>query len=99
MQFAKEAIEIAGVVRQLIIGARDDMLKWQQTFGVWGEKTKRAMNRGLLKVPLFSGKPDTLTVYEFVKKFITQKKAATLSVSEGLAEPKRLPFLSPPRKP
>ncbi len=36
LQFAKEAIEIAGVVRQLIIGARDDMLKWQQTFDVWG---------------------------------------------------------------
>jgi hypothetical protein len=60
-QFAEEAtvIETAGVVRQLITGARDDMLKWQQTFGVWGEKTKRAMNRGLLKVPLFSGRPES----------------------------------------
>jgi hypothetical protein len=62
------------------------MLKWRQTFGVWGEKTKRAVNRGLLKVPLFNGKPDTLTIYEFEKEFITYKKAAALSVSEGLAE-------------
>ncbi len=61
LQFAEEAtvIETAGVVRQLIIGTRDDMLKWQQTFGMWGEKTKRAVNRGLLKVPLFSGKPES----------------------------------------
>jgi hypothetical protein len=72
--------------------------KWQQTLSVWGEKTKRAVNSGLLKVPLFSGKPDFLTIYEFEKEFITYKKAAELSVSEGLGEP-RLPILSPQRRP
>jgi hypothetical protein len=51
------ALEAAGVVRQLIIGARGDKLKWRQTFGVWGEKTKRAVNRGLLKVPCSAGSP------------------------------------------
>jgi hypothetical protein len=56
------------------------------------------MNRGLLKVPLFSGKPDTMTIYEFVKKFITYKKAATLSVSEGLAEPKAAAISFPTKK-
>jgi hypothetical protein len=47
LQFAEETtvIDTAGLVRQLIIGARDGMLKWQQTFGVWGEKTKRTVNR------------------------------------------------------
>ncbi len=89
LQFAEEAtvIETAGVVRQLIIGARDDMHKWQQTCGLWDEKTKRAVNRGLLNVSLFSGKPNNLTIYEY-EEFITYKKAAALSVSEDLAEPK-----------
>jgi hypothetical protein len=94
LQFAEEAtvIDTAGVVRQFINGARDNMLKWQQTFGVWGVKTKRAVNRGLLKVPLLRGKHDTLTIYEFEKEFITYKKAAALSVSKGLAEPKAVIF-------
>jgi hypothetical protein len=73
------------------------MLKWQQTFDVWGEKTKRAVNRGLLKVPLFSSKPDNLTIYEFEKEFITYKKVAALSVRAWGSQ--RLPILSPPRGP
>jgi hypothetical protein len=32
------------------------------------KKRWRAVNRGLLKVPLFSGKPDTLTIYKFEKE-------------------------------
>ena len=79
-------LEQAGAIRQLLVCARQDMLKWRQKFGVWGEKSKRAVNRGLLKVPVFTGKPDTLTIYEFEKEFIIYKKAAALSVSESLTE-------------
>jgi hypothetical protein len=42
-----EAMETAGAIRQLTVGARGD-----QSFGVWDEKRKRAAN----------SKPDTLTV-------------------------------------
>jgi hypothetical protein len=54
-----EAMEAAGAIRQLIMGARGDLLAWRQSFGVWDEKTKRAANRGLLKVPKFTSKPGT----------------------------------------
>ncbi len=35
-----EAMETAGTIRQLILGARGDLLAWRQSFGVWDEKTK-----------------------------------------------------------
>ena len=81
-----QAMETAGTVRQLMVGARGDLLTWRQSFGVWDEKTKRAANRGLLKVPKFTGKSDTLTIFEFEKEFIIYKKAAALSVSESLTQ-------------
>jgi hypothetical protein len=52
----------------------------------WDEKTKRAANRGLLKVPKFTDKSDTLTIFEFEKEFIIYKKAAALLVSESLTQ-------------
>jgi hypothetical protein len=54
-----EAMETAGAIRQLIVGARGGLLAWRQSFGVWGEKTKRPVNRGLLKVPKLTSKPDS----------------------------------------
>jgi hypothetical protein len=81
-----QAMETAGTVRQLMVGARGDLLTRRQSFGVWDEKTKRAANRGLLKVPKFTGKSDTLTIFEFEKEFIIYKKAAALSVSESLTQ-------------
>jgi hypothetical protein len=62
-----EAMETAGAIRKLIVGTRGDLLAWRQSFGVWDEKTKRAANRGLLKVPKFTSKPDTFTIFELEK--------------------------------
>ncbi len=42
----------------------------------------------MLKVPKFTNKSDTLTIFEFEKEFIIYKKAAALLVSESLTQPK-----------
>ncbi len=79
-----EATETAGAIRQLIVGARGDLLAWRQRFGVWDEKTKRAANRSLLKVPKLTSKPDTVTIFEFEKEFIIYKRVQCgLSLSVG----------------
>jgi hypothetical protein len=61
------------------------MVKWRSAAGVFAEKAGRG-NRASLMAPTFTGKPKTLTIYEFFKDWAEYKQDANLSVHEALKE-------------
>ena len=76
----------AGELRDVTAAAQAKLLEWRRAAGIWAEKVARGGNRALLKPPFFSGKPKTLTIYEFIKEWRIYRQDANLSVHEALKE-------------
>jgi hypothetical protein len=57
--------------------------------GAWQEKSRQAVKRSNLKIPKFTGQPESITIFEFKKEWLEYKRAAALTKQEELAELKQ----------
>jgi hypothetical protein len=58
---------------------------WRREAGVFAEKIGRG-NRAVVKAPTFTGKPKSLSIYEFIKDWSAFKADSNCTVNEALKE-------------
>jgi hypothetical protein len=67
------------------VAAQKVLMSWRREAGVFAEKIGRG-NRAAVKAPTFTGKPKSLSVYEFIKDWSSYKADSNCTVNEALKE-------------
>ncbi len=67
------------------IAAQKVLMSWRREAGVITEKIGRG-NRAEVKAPTFTGKPKSLSIYEFIKDWSSYKADSNCTVNEALKE-------------
>jgi hypothetical protein len=67
------------------VAAQKALMGWRREAGVFPEKVGRG-NRAAVKAPTFTGKPKSLSIYEFAKEWAAFKADSNCTVNEALKE-------------
>jgi hypothetical protein len=67
------------------VAAQKVLMSWRREAGVFAEKIGRG-NRAAVKAPTFTGKPKSLSIYEFIKDWSSFKADSNCTVNEALKE-------------
>jgi hypothetical protein len=67
------------------VAAQKVLMGWRREAGVFAEKLGRG-NRTAVKAPTFTGKPKSLSIYEFIKDWSAFKADSNCTVNEALKE-------------
>jgi hypothetical protein len=67
------------------VAAQKVLMSWRREAGVFAEKMGCG-NRAAVKAPTFTGKPKSLSIYEFIKDWTSFKADSNCTVNEALKE-------------